>query len=282
MEHKLLHPHHVFTLFKYAVYAALTWNIWLFFQEEWAAAGHLFREGLDAARIIEAFVATIDTAAWVVLLLLFELETSLVSDVQLRRRRVKWTLHGIRAVCSVFIVYSFYGYLAKWLSHLDAELVQLDVCTLAGTGWMVVESLDEFVPLTARNCAQLLGNELYRLHGAQVVATAPVLVDVQRLAFVDVVNSAAWIFIVILLEVDVRLQVRGALTGLLLWLSVGAKLVTYSVLLLAALYWGFLGDFLDFWDAFLWLVAFVFIEMNLFQWHQEGEALAGAPVVRAH
>jgi hypothetical protein len=31
------------------------------------------------------------------------------------------------------------------------------------------------------------------------------------------------------------------------------------------------GDFLDFWDAFLWLVAFIFIEMNIFTWHSEVE-----------
>ena len=29
--------------------------------------------------------------------------------------------------------------------------------------------------------------------------------------------------------------------------------------------------FLDFWDAFLWLVAFVFIELNVFQWREERE-----------
>ena len=35
----------------------------------------------------------------------------------------------------------------------------------------------------------------------------------------------------------------------------------------AAAYRGVKGDFLDFWDAFLWLVAFIFIEMNVSQWH---------------
>ena len=38
MEHKLLHPSHIFALFKYAVYLALVWNAWLFFQEDWQAA----------------------------------------------------------------------------------------------------------------------------------------------------------------------------------------------------------------------------------------------------
>ena len=32
---------------------------------------------------------------------------------------------------------------------------------------------------------------------------------------------------------------------------------------------GFKGDFLDFWDAALWLFAFVFIELNVFEWQQE-------------
>jgi hypothetical protein len=36
----------------------------------------------------------------------------------------------------------------------------------------------------------------------------------------------------------------------------------------------------DFWDAFLWLVAFVFIEMNIFQWQREVRELEQAPVVR--
>ena len=50
------------------------------------------------------------------------------------------------------------------------------------------------------------------------------------------------------------------------------KVVLYAILFAAAVYWGLLGDFLDFWDAFLWLVAFVFIEMNIFQWQAETNA----------
>jgi uncharacterized membrane protein len=47
------------------------------------------------------------------------------------------------------------------------------------------------------------------------------------------------------------------------------KMGLYSVLFFAAAYWWLLGDFLDFWDSFMWLVAFVFVEMNLFQWQAE-------------
>ena len=50
-----------------------------------------------------------------------------------------------------------------------------------------------------------------------------------------------------------------------------APMVVDLILLLffAAVYWGIKGDFVDFWDAFLWLVAFVFIELNVFDWRQE-------------
>jgi hypothetical protein len=43
-----------------------------------------------------------------------------------------------------------------------------------------------------------------------------------------------------------------------------------------AIYWGIDGKPIDFWDAFLWIVAFVYIERNLFiPW--EDAALAVAP-----
>jgi hypothetical protein len=44
---------------------------------------------------------------------------------------------------------------------------------------------------------------------------------------------------------------------------------------LAAVYWGFEGDFVDFWDAFLWLVAFFFIELNVVEWRQESQTAQG-------
>ena len=80
----------------------------------------------------------------------------------------------------------------------------------------------------------------------------------------------------LVLEIDVRLQERNRFEGLALTISNAAKVVLYSVLLLAAIYWGLKGDFVDFWDAFLWLVAFVFIELNVFEWRQEEKAEAAA------
>ena len=68
-------PHRLFTVFKYAVYALLTINVYFFFQEEFLATQHTFSQGLVLGEIISGFAATIDTSAWLLLLLLFELET---------------------------------------------------------------------------------------------------------------------------------------------------------------------------------------------------------------
>jgi hypothetical protein len=71
------------------------------------------------------------------------------------------------------------------------------------------------------------------------------------------------------LELDVFFQEKNRLEGMILRVSNASKFALYSLLLLAAIYWGVKGDFVDFWDAFLWLVAFVFIELNVFEWRQE-------------
>jgi len=84
-----------------------------------------------------------------------------------------------------------------------------------------------------------------------------------------VINSGVWLLVVLNLEIDVRLQEHGKLDGRVLRISNISKFFIYAVLFLAAVYWGIKGDFLDFWDAFLWLLAFVLIELNVFNWRKE-------------
>ena len=76
--------------------------------------------------------------------------------------------------------------------------------------------------------------------------------------------------VVIFLEIEVRLLTRwGGGSRPMARLANSLKVVLYTTLVVAAIYWGFKGDFLDFWDAALWLFAFVFIELNVFEWQQE-------------
>jgi len=260
-----------FQLFKYLVYTLLAINIYLFFDEESAAAALQFADGIAREDIIEAYSATIDTLAWVILLLMFELETYILEDRHFTKP-VTWSLHGLRALCYSFIVYAFFGYIYN-LTFLDETILLAgisDACSLPGGPWSWATTLDEYAEITATNCATFTsGGVLYQFNGMLAVVDSAGLTDIRRLAWVDVINSAVWLLVVLVLETDVRLQEHGRYEGFALKASNATKFVLYSTLLLAAIYWGFKGDFVDFWDAFLWLVAFVFIELNIFEWRQE-------------
>ncbi|MFC1695468.1 hypothetical protein ACFL1C_05015, partial [Pseudomonadota bacterium] len=131
--------------------------------------------------------------------------------------------------------------------------------------------LDDYPPVDAVACASMQGQELLRMAGLEIVGTREAFDAVWGLAVIDIINAGTWLVIVILLEVEVWMQLREGLTDRLMKLGKYLKTFFYSVLFIAAAYWGFEGSFLDFWDAFLWLVAFIFIELNIFQWHEELE-----------
>jgi len=261
----------LYQLFKYTVYAFLTFNIYLFFDEEFAAAALQFPNGIAPVDMIEAYSATVDTLAWVVLLLMFELETYVLDDDKFTRTTT-WLLHGLRAICYAFIVYAFYGYIANLAFVVDTVPVAgvSDVCALLPGEWSWATTLDEYERITAANCASWSEAGVFvQFRDLPAIVDPAGLTDIVRLAWVDVINAAVWLLVVLVLEIDVRLQERNRLEGLALKLSGAAKFVLYGILFLAAVYWGIKGDFVDFWDAFLWLVAFVFIELNVFELREE-------------
>ena len=264
----------LYQLFKYAVYALLTANIYLFYVEESAAAALQFPGGVGLDQMREAYSATIDTLAWVILLLMFELETWVLDDRHFTRA-VALSLHGLRAICYIAILFAFAGYVDNMLSATNVFTVAgiSDLCRLPPGEWHWALTLDEYVPITAGNCASLSdAGTFVQFHTIPAIVDMTGQTEIARLAWVDVINGAVWILVVLVLEIDVRLQERNLLEGLALRISTIVKFVLYSTLLLAAIYWGFKGGFLDFWDAFLWLVAFVFIEMNVFEWRAADQA----------
>lgn len=268
---RALHPHTLFRVFKYTIYCLLAFNIYLFFSEEYLASIEVFGGSLGWGQVIEAFSATIDTAAWVVLLLLFELETAVIPDEKLEGW-LKWALLAIKALAYAFIVWAFWGYVSKWgyLSQTVNFSVD-DVCSLVGQGFSWVDDLDQYPALDGASCSALQGQTLWQIAGTKIIGTVDAVKAIQNLAIIDIINAADWLIIVALLELEVLLQLRDLLNRRRMFIAKVTKGVLYTVLFFCAVYWGVLGDFLDFWDAFLWLVAFIFIEMNIFQWHEEIE-----------
>lgn len=261
----------LFQLFKYTIYALLMINVYVFFVEEFNAAKLQFSTGVALGQVIEAYAATIDTAAWVVLLLMFELETYVLEDRHFTPL-VARSLQGVRVFCYVFIVYAFYGYVANliFVNQVTSFPAISDLCAVVADNWSYAVDLDEYVGVTAANCSSLsAATEFMKFQNMPALVDAAGFKDIRNLAWVDAINSSVWLLVVLVLEVDVRLQERNRFEGFALVASSLSKTVLYSLLLLAAIFWGFKGDFVDFWDAFLWLVAFAFIELNIFEWRRE-------------
>jgi len=265
-----------YQLFKYTIYSLLALNVFIFLWDEWIASSHLFTQGVALYEIFQAFSATIDTGAWVVLLLLFEMETFVLPDEAIKR--YKWPLHGVRAVCYIFIVSAFVGYYNKAMDLFDVQPISVaSACELVNGERFYMTTLDEFEPLSQDNCETLnLQSGLVELSGTDVISDGDALSDARWLAWVDVINAGAWLLVVLVLEFDVWLQLREALKGPAFVFSTACKVLVYATLVGALIYWGWAGALIDTWDAFLWLVAFVFIEMNIITWREETAAEVGA------
>ena len=53
----------------------------------------------------------------------------------------------------------------------------------------------------------------------------------------------------------------------------------YLILVVDVFYWWWLDAPWDAWDAFLWLVAFFFIEMNMLSWQEENAKRRAAGLI---
>ena len=271
LKSRFLTPQNLFHFFKYSLYILLTYDGLLFFYDDVAASAATFGDTVTWRNVIEAYSATFDTMAWVALLLIFELETAIIPD-HLLKGGLKWVLKGLSGICYFFIIYSFYGYIYKY--GVVADLVPLDiddVCSLIGTNFTYVLTLDEYLPLDQAVCTAMNGLQIMQINGTEIIGVEPALADAIALAVIDIVNAVTWLIIVVLLEVEVYLQLKDKLTDRMMFTFKYTKGFFYAVLLYCAIYWGVKSTFLDGWDAFLWLVAFVFIELNIFQWHSETE-----------
>jgi hypothetical protein len=262
----------VFNVFKWSTYALLCVNGYFFWREDSAAAAHLYADGVTFGEFINAYAATIDDGAWLVLMFVFELETSVIPHQKLTRR-LKWSLTAVSAACYALILYSFYGYFQLLLLSYDFVPTAIeDTCALVAAGYSVLFDLSEFVPLTAENCLAFADEEVFRFRDREIIADAESIAFARRLGWTDVANAAAWLGVVAVLEADLWLKLRGTASPGFKRFSKISKVILYGTLFAAAVQWQLEGGFVDAWDAWLWLIAFIFIEMNFFHWEDEEAA----------
>lgn len=262
----------LFMVFKYAIYLLLTINLYHFFSDEYGAFALTFAGGYTLSNFFVGYNATIDTLSWLLLLYLFELETSLIEDEKIVGW-VKWSMHGVRVICYIFIIAAFYNYIERYYLFATIEPFDVtDVCSLIGTSYTYAFTMDEYIPWTMEICQSVGSEQLVRYIGTNIIATTSQSDMIIRLSIIDIVNSGTWLLVVFMLEFDVWLQLQGKLTPAIMRMSRWIKLILYGTLIMCLMLWLIDGDLLDIGDSFLWLLGFFFIELNLFDWNKETQA----------
>ena len=257
---------------KWLVYTLVIINFGFYIRNDLVIAGHTLYSGSSLLEISRAFATTIDESAWIILLLLFELETYLLSDEPLSRAKTL-LMQGIRLVCYISLAHTLYAYgvyLAEIYAAVPVEGVT-NLCQLIGKDLSYASNL-VYSEINSSNCASLSSaNQFFYVDPPTffIVEDAAGLAIEKQLAWIDIFEAIIWLLILLSIEVAVWLQDRNIGQGLIFKTLSITKWCLYSLLWAAAGYWIYRGHYMFAWDEFVWIAGFVAIEMNIVEWRNE-------------
>ncbi len=263
-------------IIKIMVYSLLLVNFVLYITDDLRVASYTMRNGGSLLEWTSAFTTTIDESACFLLLLLFELETYLLSDEIQSRPGVMALVHGVRIVCYLSLTHTLYAYTIIYydLAQVTAISGVTDLCQLLSPDISFVRNLD-YTDLNAANCASLSSDtQFYYTEAGLVITDNSGLALEKNLALVDIAEASVWMQILFTIEAMVWLQDRSITRGSLVTFIKSAKFLLYTLLWGAAAYWISLGHMYFAWDEALWIVGFFAIEMNMSEWKNEIEQSA--------
>lgn len=259
-------------LIKLVVYSLLLINFALYVRDDWVIASFTMRNGGSLIDWTRAFATTLDESAWIILLLLFELETFILSDQPLSRLRA-FLMHGARVICYAVLAHTLYAY-GNYVYELSGVIPIVDItslCQLLGSDVSYAYNL-LYTELDAVNCLELsTASQFFYIDPPEflIINDAPGLVVERQLAWIDLLEAAIWLLILFTIEAVVWMQDRGVSAGAMIHGLNSAKTLLYGSLWLAIAYWIFRGHFMFAWDEFVWIAGFIVIEMNVVEWRQE-------------
>ena len=254
---------------KVVVYSLLLVNFVQYVVNDITVMRHAVHDGWRWIDWTSAFATTMDESAWFVLLLLFELETYLLSDEAFTHARVR-LMQAVRIVCYLFLAHTVYAFSdVTWKLYADFEQVDAPLCGLVDQELSFARNLN-YTELDQENCTSLASGSTFYLFEQRQLVTDPRGFQIEReLAWADLVEVLVWLIIVLLLELMVRLQDRGIAEGRVLRSARSGAFILYGVLWSIAAYWAYRGHWIFTWDEALWILGFAAIGMNLDEWRDE-------------
>jgi hypothetical protein len=266
----LTHPR-VSQAIKYFVYGALMINFGFYVSDDWMAFNSALGPDATFAEIVQIFSTSIDTAAWVGLVILLELETYVLPD-EAFKGWVSWTMKTATVICYCGVVYAAYGYTQSTVDLYDnAQVPDLtNHFQIADQGTAIQKDVIAYEDITKENCDVLSQeSKFYRVGEDIAIIDGPTLDHSQNMGNVDIVNAVVWLIVVILIEMEVWFQSADRFSSPVLGITRRLKSFMYCILIGNGVIWVYTGYPLYAWDAFLWIAGFWAIELNLVEWEQE-------------
>tara|TARA_B100000470_G_scaffold87775_1_gene67683 strand:- start:1983 stop:2858 length:876 start_codon:yes stop_codon:yes gene_type:complete len=255
-----------FQLIKLVVYSLLLLNFALYVRNDVVIAAHTLRNGGSLIDWTRSFATTMDESAWIILIILLELETYVLSDKALTRKKMIF-MQSARFICYGVLAHTLYAYgiYVYQLSGVTLIGNVSNLCQLAGTDVSFATNL-LYTVLDASNCQNLSnGSQFYYTDPPNfiIVTDSAGLIIERQLAWVDLLEAISWLLILLTIEIMVRLQDRDISEGPVISGLNAAKVILYSLLWGAIAYWVYRGHLMFAWDEFVWIAGFVLIEMNI-------------------
>ena len=255
-------------LVKWTIYSLLLLNWGYYAVEEIYIASHVLRNGGTFLQWTEEFATTIDEFAWFGLLFMFELETYSL-DKALEKPWVKWSVHGMRLVCYVFLAHTVYARV-NTMVDVFAVVPSTEITGLCQVADQEISfgSNYRYEIVTAENCGSLSSDTVYYMLEPTVITDSNGFALEKKHVWVDFQDAVIWLLVVWAIELAVWLQNRDITGGVLMVVGHGAR-VGYALLFINAAFWAWTGHWVWAWDQFLWIAGFWAIERNLSEWREE-------------
>ena len=258
---------------KWTVYLLLIVNFVFYVFEDWNRALHTLTATSTFLDWTSEFATSIDESGWFLLLFMFELETYVIDDMDLKGRTAR-VIRGVRACCYVLIAHTVYAMTVVVIELQPTVLVENvgNLCDMTGSDVSYVYNL-EYTEVTEQSCSGLTNaSQLYWVGDDPIVSDSAGL-DLERdLAWADLAEVVIWLLILLAIEVVVRRQSQGTTGGQIISSANKIKLLLYASLIGLGVYWASLSHWLYFWDEIVWIGGFAAIEMNLSEWRDELDA----------
>lgn len=257
-------------LLKAIVYVLLALNFMFYLHEDWTTGQHALVAAPTIAQYLQNYASSLDFAAWMVLIAIFDIETYWLDDdfdnVLVERFLVlaKYALYAV-------ILQTTYAYILDVINwHKATPLAGVPgLCDMADKGYSFLRNL-RYVDITPQTCAGIANDGQYFLaHNEPVITDGAGQAEDKALHIADLIENVSWLVVIAMTDLSVRMQNKGLHEGRFVTLARAANSAAYCAIILVSAYWITKGHYVYAWDEFVWISGFWMLDRNLAQWRED-------------